>query len=86
VVTGCDLDVYGIPGIDREIHQDLLQLSPVGENGPKFVIFHHHHLDILAKDSFQHSCRVFDNLAEIDDAGASKTPHRFQSLGLLQLP
>ncbi len=60
---------HGIAGIDREVHQDLLQLADVGEHGIDVGALEDLQPDVLADQSAQHRLHLAEHPVEIEYTG-----------------
>ena len=45
---------HGVAGVDREVHDHLLQLAGIGEDGADVVAEAQAQLDVLADDALEH--------------------------------
>ncbi len=58
---------HRVAGVDREVHQDLLDLVRIGLDRPQVRAGHRQQLDVLADQAAQHAVQVQRQLAEVDD-------------------
>ncbi len=60
---------HRIARVDREVHQDLLELAGIDPHAPQARLRHRDELDVLAEQTAEHAIDVEDQLIQVDDAG-----------------
>ena len=72
-VGGLDGDLpalgHGIPGIHRQVHDHLLDLTGIGLDHAQVRPQDGHQIDVLADQAPQHLIQVHDQIIEIQDLG-----------------
>ena len=59
---------HGIARIDREIHDDLLDLAAIGANRPEVRGRNHHEIDVLPDHAVEHFEIFGGDIVQVDDA------------------
>ena len=57
---------HGVAGVDREVHQHLLQLARVGQDRPQVTGERGDQLDVLAEGPAQHFLHCGDDGVEVE--------------------
>ena len=60
---------HGIPGVHGEVHDDLLQLRWIHQDGLQLRLRLEVQVDVLAQDALQHRFHAGDDPIEVDDPG-----------------
>jgi hypothetical protein len=60
---------HRVPGVDRQIHDDLLDLTGVGLDHAGLLRLQNAQLDVLAEQPGEQRLQPDDDFAEIDDLG-----------------
>ena len=56
---------HGVPGIDDQVHEDLLDGPPIPAHGPQVVLQPRLDLDSLPDEAFEHFAEVFNGLVDV---------------------
>ncbi len=58
---------HGVPGVDREVHDDLLHLAGIGSDAALVVGRSHNQPDVLADQALQHAPKIRRQPAQVQD-------------------